>query len=67
MGSARLFVARRGRPSIIYSDNGRGFVAADKSFRHLDWGKVLEYAAVSRMEWRFNPPLRLGGEDFGKG
>ncbi len=52
----RRFVARRGRPSIIYSDNGRGFVAADKSFRQLDWGKVMEYAAVNRMEWRFNPP-----------
>ncbi len=52
----RRFVARRGRPSIIYSDNGRGFVAADKSFRQLDWGKVMEYAAVNRMELRFNPP-----------
>jgi hypothetical protein len=52
----RRFVSRRGRPEIIYSDNGRGFVAAHKAFQRFDWKKVEEYAEVSRIQWRFNPP-----------
>lgn len=53
----RRFVSRRGRPSVIYSDNARGFVAAHKSFQQLKWEKVEQFATVSRIQWRFIPPI----------
>ncbi|XP_045482841.1 uncharacterized protein LOC123686673 [Harmonia axyridis] len=54
--SFRRFVARRGRPSIIYSDNGTNFVGTDNAFRHLDWNEIITYSSAQRIEWKFNPP-----------
>lgn len=51
----RRFVARRGRPSIIFSDNGTNFRRAN-NLRGFDWKKITEYTAVRKIEWRFNPP-----------
>lgn len=47
------FVARRGLPQEIRSDNGTDFVAAAKQFRSTD-GR--------RLYWKFNPP----GSHFGR-
>lgn len=52
----RRFVARRGRPKIIYSDNGTNFVGAANAFSKLNWTKIVEETSVQRIMWRFNPP-----------
>jgi hypothetical protein len=53
----RKFIARRGRPNIIYSDNALGFTGAAKYLLKVNKEKIMEYASVNKMEWRFNPPL----------
>lgn len=52
----RRFIARRGQPTIIYSDNGTNFVGTYNLFKTVDWKKVDSYCTVERIEWRFNPP-----------
>ncbi|UYV70988.1 hypothetical protein LAZ67_8001340 [Cordylochernes scorpioides] len=56
IGAMRRFVARRGRPSTIYSDNGLNFVGCKNLFSSLDWNKIVEYGAITRISWKFNPP-----------
>lgn len=55
------FVARRGRPEFVVSDNGRNFVAAEKElkeiFRRLDKPSIAERMATSQIEWQFRPPF----------
>lgn len=52
----RRFVARRGRPSRIYSDQGTNFKGTDNLFRKIQWSKVTDYCDVNRISWKFNPP-----------
>lgn len=52
----RRFVARRGRCSIIYCDNGTNFVGADNLLKTLDWERIIENGTVNRIQWKFNPP-----------
>ncbi|XP_015118391.1 uncharacterized protein LOC107042035 [Diachasma alloeum] len=54
--SLRRFIARKGRPAIIYCDNGTNFVGAHNLLRGLDWAKVVARGVLERIEWRFNPP-----------
>ncbi|UYV65706.1 hypothetical protein LAZ67_3005187 [Cordylochernes scorpioides] len=56
IGAMRRFVARRGRPSTIYSDNGLNFVGCKNLFSSLDWNKIVEYGSINRISWKFNPP-----------
>lgn len=56
LGTFRRFIARRGRPSIMYSDNGTNFIGADNAFSELNWNIISEYSAAERIDWRFNPP-----------
>ncbi|UYV65880.1 hypothetical protein LAZ67_3005787 [Cordylochernes scorpioides] len=56
LGTFRRFVARRGRPSIVYSDNGLNFVGCNNLFKKVNWNDVLRYATVQRIKWNFNPP-----------
>ena len=63
----RRFSARRGSPRIIYSDNGLNFVKADEELsdlmHKLDYKKMIEHAALNKLEWKFNPPTacHMGG------
>ncbi|GBN43659.1 hypothetical protein AVEN_262637-1 [Araneus ventricosus] len=52
----RRFVARRGRCSTIYCDNGSNFVGAANILRSLDWKKIIKYGTVNAIDWKFNPP-----------
>jgi len=49
-------VARRGRPAIVYSDNGTNFVGLDNAFAHLEWEKISKHCVIERIELRFKPP-----------
>ena len=52
----RRFVARRGTPTEIWSDNGTAFVGASKELRELYGSPMSQYAANSGIKWRFIPP-----------
>ena len=54
------FVKRRGTPSIIVTDNGSNFVAAERELREaveqLDRAEIARSLADRHIRWRFNPP-----------
>nr|XP_022908348.1 uncharacterized protein LOC111419719 [Onthophagus taurus] len=52
----RRFIARRGRPRTIYTDNGTNFVGTENAFQKIDWQKITEHSSAERITWRFNPP-----------
>lgn len=52
----RRFISRRGRPSIIYTDNGSNFVGANLALKNLDWDKIIRDTSVTRIKWKFIPP-----------
>ena len=52
----RRFIARRGRPKTIYSDNGTNFVGAENALSQLDWQEVVRNSSIQRITWKFNPP-----------
>ena len=58
MGIER-FIARRGKPSIIWSDNGTNFVAAEKELVSTveSWySSAPPLLADKAIKWKFNPP-----------
>ncbi|GBO24486.1 hypothetical protein AVEN_198942-1 [Araneus ventricosus] len=54
--SFRHFVARRGRPRIIYSYNGTHFRGAYNELAAIDWNEVSRNAEIQRITWKFVPP-----------
>ncbi|GBM82203.1 hypothetical protein AVEN_179513-1 [Araneus ventricosus] len=52
----RCFIARRGRPKTIYSDNGTNFKGSCNELSKLDWNQIQREANLERMSWKFNPP-----------
>ncbi|XP_065190901.1 uncharacterized protein LOC135821832 [Sycon ciliatum] len=54
------FIKRRGTPSIIVSDNGTNFTAAERELREaseaIDRTQVSRKFAHEGIEWWFNPP-----------
>ena len=59
MGVER-FIARRGMPLVICSDNGTNFVGTEKElllcFLNLDKQKMASELAQKGFKWKFNPP-----------
>ncbi|GFV90853.1 integrase catalytic domain-containing protein [Trichonephila clavipes] len=53
----RHFIARRGRPSIVYSDNGTNFVGASAGLKKVDWEKVVSQETLNPITWKFIPPM----------
>ncbi|WKX89443.1 hypothetical protein Q1695_008809 [Nippostrongylus brasiliensis] len=58
----RRFVARRGAPRIIYSDNSTTFHAAEniiKTVLHApaSWKTITDYCTARKIIWRFITPL----------
>lgn len=62
IASLRRFIARRGRPIHIYSDNGSTFVGAQRELQILSEFirannvKIVEHAATENITWHFIPP-----------
>lgn len=58
----RRFVARRGKPRCIFSDNGTNFVAASSELKYLgkfikdNESHLLSLFAKENIEWKFIPP-----------
>ena len=67
LNSLRRFIARRGKPAEIFSDNGTNFVGANRVLREslqtLDQTRVTEYCTNLEIKWNFNPPhaSHMGG------
>ncbi|GFX04925.1 integrase catalytic domain-containing protein [Trichonephila clavipes] len=54
--SLRRFIARRGRPRIIYCDNGTNFRGAFNDLAKLDWHKISRETSTQKIVWKFIPP-----------
>ncbi|GFT70381.1 bel12-ag transposon polyprotein [Trichonephila clavipes] len=52
----RSFIARRGRISVMYSDNGTNFTGLNNALRQLDWTTIESEFRVHEIRWKFNPP-----------
>ncbi|MBM6549432.1 integrase zinc binding domain-containing protein, partial [Streptococcus dysgalactiae] len=54
------FIARRGQPRIIYSDNGSNFRGAETELKYClqNWSqsKINNYLVTRDIEWNFTPP-----------
>ncbi|GFY12827.1 integrase catalytic domain-containing protein [Trichonephila clavipes] len=62
--SFRRFLARRGRPRVIYSDNGTHFRGAYNELVDIDWNEVSRYAEIERITWKFIPPTAAWWRGF---
>ena len=60
INALRRFIARRGRPAIIRSDNGGNFVKGDKDLKEAvkSWNhdQLHGYLLNHEIKWIFNPP-----------
>lgn len=63
----RNFMARRGQPRKIFSDNGTNFVKSERLLReeleNVDFNKVAREFISPELSWHFNPPscAHMGG------
>ena len=63
----RRFMARRGTPAKVWSDNGTNFIGASpelmKCLQSLDEEKIRKFGLEKEVEWNFNPPKasHMGG------
>ena len=63
VASLRRFIARRGYPSLIWSDNGTNFVGANRELKEPNKfvkqqenkGIISEFCSSQNIEWRFIP------------
>ncbi|XP_068713315.1 uncharacterized protein [Montipora foliosa] len=55
----KRFIARRGRPQRMFSDNGTKFVGANnelrKCLKQLDEQRILSFCAPKEIDWNFQP------------
>ena len=70
IATLRRFIARRGYPTLIWSDNGTNFVGANREIKEFHEflkeqqtnGVISEFCSTSNIEWRFIPEH---GPNFG--
>ena len=60
INATQRFIARRGRPEEIRSDNGGNFVKGEKELRKVvqEWNQnqIHEFLLQQEIKWTFNPP-----------
>ncbi|KAL7307889.1 hypothetical protein TKK_0000205 [Trichogramma kaykai] len=56
LDALRRFISRRGRPKILYSDQGTNFRGADNLLATVDWDEIQKYCSTKKITWKFNPP-----------
>ena len=60
INALRRFIAHRGKPKRIFSDNGTNFVGATKTLRDallvLKQEKIQNHCIQQSIKWHFNPP-----------
>ena len=60
INALRRFIARRGQPEQIRSDNGSNFVSGEKELREAvkEWNQsqIHNFLLQRRIKWTFNPP-----------
>ena len=60
INALRRFIARRGRPKKIFSDNGTNFVGANRvlrdSLQAFNQDRIHSHCSQQNIEWNFNPP-----------
>ena len=66
LNAMRRFIARRGPPEVVRSDNGGNFVSGEKELRDAvaAWNqqKIHQFLVQRNVKWNFNPPA---GSHFG--
>jgi hypothetical protein len=50
------FMWRRGRPTVVYSDNGTNFVGLVNLWKDLDWERITREWGLHRIQWKLIPP-----------
>lgn len=69
LNTLKRFIARRGKPTNLYSDNGTNFVGANNSLKEMyqlirDSNTAIhDYLTMQAIEWHFIPPQapHMGG------
>ena len=67
INALRRFIARRGKPVQMRSDNGGNFVKGDKELREAigKWNQeqIHDFLLQNSVDWKFNPPAasHMGG------
>ena len=60
ISAIRRFIARRGKPNVIRSDNGTNLTGAEKELREAiqAWNshKIHDHLLQKGIQWEFNPP-----------
>ncbi|XP_028413969.1 uncharacterized protein LOC114536827 [Dendronephthya gigantea] len=60
LNALRRFIARRGQPEVIRSDNGTNFVGGEREIHSAidDWNqqKIQRFLLQQNVKWIFNPP-----------
>ncbi|GBM65825.1 hypothetical protein AVEN_12883-1 [Araneus ventricosus] len=62
----RRFIARRGRPKTIYSDNGTNFKGSCNKLSKLDWNHIQREANLEECLGNSTPQLLVGGVAGGR-
>ncbi|UYV81404.1 hypothetical protein LAZ67_20001094 [Cordylochernes scorpioides] len=52
----RRFIARRGRPLIVYSDNGTNFRGMTNALKKIDFSRLKCDPTLKNITWKFIPP-----------
>ncbi|UYV84822.1 hypothetical protein LAZ67_X003634 [Cordylochernes scorpioides] len=52
----RRFIARRGRPLIVYSDNGTNFKGMANALKKIDFSRLKCDPSLKNITWKFIPP-----------
>ena len=74
IATLRRFIARRGYPSLIWSDNGTNFVGANRKLKELfnflmhqrSEGIISEFCTSKNVEWRFIPEHSPNFSGYGR-